>query len=371
VHDMVDVIDGLVDVLAGVPFWGLAAAVAIAMALEASLLTGVFVPGDLIVLAAGSTVRTPSQFSVLITAVTIGSVVGEVVGYSIGHRLGYRLQRSRVGRLIGPQRWSRAGNYLERRGVHAVFAGRFLAALHAILPIVAGSVRMNFRRFLTACLAGAASWSALYVTIGALAGASYRAVAEQMNVASGVVVGGLIGAALFSGIAVIRRGVVGASRNVIDVGVALATAAVVSFGITIAHESGARSPDAVAFALGIASAGTLLGHRRRPTLVLGETLVASFAYLVIGYPAGPMDVPVWIALFSTAANGRANLALVTGGALSGIGVAYRILVENDPVGMETFSTAALLLTLALLGDSVHRRRLTEEEPSVAIRNDRR
>ena len=84
-----------------------------------------------------------------------------------------------------------------------------------------------------------------------------------------------------------------------------------------------------------------------------------------------MDAPVWIALFSTAASGRASLALVTGGALSGIGVAYRILVENDPVGMETFSTAALLLTLALLGDSVHRRRVTEKEPSVAIRNDRR
>ena len=58
-------IQGLIDSLNGLPLWALAGAVVVVMALEASLLTGVVVPGDLIVLFAGTTVRTPtsSRFS--------------------------------------------------------------------------------------------------------------------------------------------------------------------------------------------------------------------------------------------------------------------------------------------------------------------
>jgi hypothetical protein len=234
-----------------------------------------------------------------------------------------------------------------------------LAALHAILPIVAGSLRMPYRRFLTASIAGALTWSALYLTIGALAGASYRAVGERLNVASGVVVGGLIGAALFLAVVLIRRGIVRLSRDLVDAGIAFAVAGVVTFAISIAVERGARSPDALAFVLGIASAATLLVRRRRPLLVLGATVIASFTYYLLGYPAGPMDVPVWVAIYTTAASGRLGLALVTGGALSGIGVAYRILVEGDLIGFEVFSTVALLVSMALLGDALHRRKLTE------------
>jgi hypothetical protein len=262
---------------------------------------------------------------------------------------------------VGQQRWTRASDYLERRGSRALFFGRFLAALHAILPIVAGSVGMRYRRFITACLAGALTWSALYLTIGGLAGVSYRVVAEQINLASGIIVGGLIGAASFSGVTLIRKGVVRLSHGLIDAGVALAVAGAVSFGITIARESGAKSPDALAFAVGIAGAATLVAHRRWPVHVLGATLIASFVYLLMGYPAGPTDVPVWVALFSTAASGRLRLALITGGAVTGIGVAYRLLVEKDLVGTEVLSSAALLVTLALLGDALHRQRLSQSK----------
>jgi hypothetical protein len=49
------------------------------------------------------------------------------------------------------------------------------------------------------------------------------------------------------------------------------------------------------------------------------------------------------------------LALLVGGAFTEVGVAYRSLVEGDPLGIEAFSAAALLPTLALLGDAAYRR----------------
>jgi membrane-associated protein len=112
----------------------------------------VVVPGDLVVLFAASTATTPTRFAVLWAAVGAGSVVGESLGYGIGRVFGERVQASRIGRWLGQERWARAADFLQRRGARAVFAGRFLAAVHAVLPIVAGTVRMGYRRFLAACL---------------------------------------------------------------------------------------------------------------------------------------------------------------------------------------------------------------------------
>jgi membrane-associated protein len=361
---MVELIDGLLGALAGLPLWALAGAVAVVMALEASLLTGVVVPGDLVVLFAASTATTPTQFAVLWAAVAAGSVVGESVGYGIGHRFGERVQASRVGRWLGQERWARAAEFLQRRGARAVFAGRFLAAVHAVLPIVAGTVRMGYRRFVSAAVVGALTWSVLYMTIGALAGASYRAVAEQLNEVSGVVAGGLIGAALFAGVVLIRQGIVRLSDARVDAGVALAVAAVVGFGITIAQEPGARPPDVLAYGLGVAGAAVLLVRRRRPVAVLGATLVVSAAYNLVGYPAGPTNVTVLVAVYSTAAAGRLMLALLAGGAFTGVGIAYRSLIEGDALGIEALSAAALLPTLALLGDAAYRRRATAGQADV-------
>jgi membrane-associated protein len=363
---MVEVIDGLLEALAGLPLWALAAAVAVVMALEASLLTGVVVPGDLVVLFAASTATTPTRFVVLWAAVAAGSVAGETAGYGIGRAFGERVQASRVGRWVGSERWARAGDFLQRRGARAVFAGRFLAAVHAVLPIVAGTVRMRARRFLAAAVVGALTWSALYMTIGALAGASYRAVAEQLNEVSGVVVGGLIGAALFAGVVLIRQGIVRVSNTRVDAGVVLAVAALVGFGITIAQEPGARQPDVLAYALGVASAVVLLARRRRPVAVLGATLAVSLAYNLVGYPAGPTNVAVLVAVYSTAAAGRLLLALLAGGAFTGAGIAYRSLVERDPLGIEAFSAAALLPTVALLGDAAYRRRATAGQADAVV-----
>jgi membrane-associated protein len=363
---MVDVMDSLLEALAGLPLWALAGAVAVVMALEASLLTGVVVPGDLVVLFAASTATTPTRFVVLWAAVAAGSVVGETVGYGIGRVFGERVQASRIGRWVGPKRWARAADFLQRRGPRAVFAGRFLAAVHAVLPIVAGTVRMGYRRFVTAAVVGALTWSALYMTIGALAGASYRAVAERLNEVSGIVAGGLIGAALFAGVVLIRQGIVRLSDNRVDAGVALAVAALVIFGITVAQEAGARPPDVLAYVLGVASAVVLLARRRWPVAVLGATLVVSLAYHLIGYPAGPTNVPVLVAVYTTAAAGRLTLALLAGGAFTGVGFAYRSLVEGDSLGVEAFSAAALLPTLALLGDAAYRRRSAASQADAVV-----
>lgn len=70
----------------------------------------------------------------------------------------------------------RATDYLERRG-HSRRLRRTVLSGTARHPAHRCRLgRMDYRRFFTACVAGALTWSALYLTIGALAGASYRVV---------------------------------------------------------------------------------------------------------------------------------------------------------------------------------------------------
>jgi membrane protein DedA with SNARE-associated domain len=86
-----------------------------------------------------------------------------------------------------------------------VFTARYLAAIHAVTPVVAGTLGMRYRRFITWCAAGGLTWSTLYVAVGAVAGASYRRYSDMLGTATWVVLGGLAGAALFVGARHLRR----------------------------------------------------------------------------------------------------------------------------------------------------------------------
>ena len=55
-----------------------------------------------------------------------------------------------------------------------VFIGRFTAFLRAIMPGMAGTARMPYRKFLAWNAAGGLVWGLGYTLLGYLAGASYK-----------------------------------------------------------------------------------------------------------------------------------------------------------------------------------------------------
>jgi membrane protein DedA with SNARE-associated domain len=200
-----DLLDLLLEQLHQLPLWALLAVVGAMMAMETTMLVGIVVPGDLVVLFAAATVDTPLELVLLVVMVTMGTLVGETVGYGLGRRWGPGLRSSRIGRRLGEERWARADDFLERRGGRAVFAARYLAAIHAVTPVVAGTLGMRYRRFITWCAAGGLTWSTLYVAVGAAAGASYRRYSDMLGTATWVVLGALAGAALVIGAKHLRR----------------------------------------------------------------------------------------------------------------------------------------------------------------------
>jgi membrane-associated protein len=139
--------------------------------LETTALIGLVIPGDFAVLLAGSTAATPGRFALVLIAASTGTYLGELGGYAIGRAAGPRLRGSR---FIGEQRWAKAEAYLSGKGARVLVPARFVSVIHAVAPIVAGTVRMPFRRFAFWSGIGAVVWATVYTSIGAAAGTAYR-----------------------------------------------------------------------------------------------------------------------------------------------------------------------------------------------------
>jgi membrane-associated protein len=169
---MLDAVDTLLAALSDLQPAVLYLLTGLCMTLETTLLIGLVLPGDSVVLLAGTTVTGPARFGALVAVATVGSLLGESIGYLLGRRYGDRVRASRLGRRLGEDAWTNAAAFLTGRGGRAVAAARFVAVVHALVPVVAGSVRMGYRRFIGWSALGAVAWSLTFVGIGALAGAS-------------------------------------------------------------------------------------------------------------------------------------------------------------------------------------------------------
>jgi membrane protein DedA with SNARE-associated domain len=107
----------------------------------------------------------------------IGATAGDTVSYAIGRRWGLPLlKRWRLSRRLVPKA-EEAQGWFDRHGGRAVFVGRWIGALRAIVPVVAGTARMPFGRFLAWNVLASLTWAGAAVTLGYLFGnAAARAV---------------------------------------------------------------------------------------------------------------------------------------------------------------------------------------------------
>ncbi len=150
------------------------------------------VPGDTIVLLTASGNRGWLDWSLLLVAVVLGALGGESVGYAIGRWFGPRLRMSRLGARLGERHVLRAERWMDRRGGWAVFISRFLPVMHALMPVTAGASGFPYRRFMAWTAPACVLWALVYVSVGTVAGSSYRTLVQEFHSAGWIVLGGLV-----------------------------------------------------------------------------------------------------------------------------------------------------------------------------------
>lgn len=126
---------------------------------------GIPLPGE-IVLVAAALLSSRHELAVnplgVGVAGVVGAAVGDSIGYAVGRRFGLPLfdwLGRRFPRHFGPGHVGLAERIFIRWGSYAVFFGRFIALLRILAGPLAGALKMPYRRFLVANVAGAVCWA--------------------------------------------------------------------------------------------------------------------------------------------------------------------------------------------------------------------
>lgn len=153
------------------PYWALAITFLVSFS-ESLAIVGSIVPGSVTMTAigilAGSGVM---RIDLTLLAAISGAVMGDSVSYFLGYYFSDRMPNIWPFRRY-PQVLAYGKQYFVQHGGKSVLIGRFAGPLRAIIPVIAGMMRMNQRRFLIANIISAVGWSILYVIPGVLIGAA-------------------------------------------------------------------------------------------------------------------------------------------------------------------------------------------------------
>lgn len=150
---------------------GYAGGVVFTIALAESLaIVGVLVPGVIILFGAGTLIGAGVlDFWSLCAWAIAGAVIGDGLSFWLGHHFEYLTQRWRWFRLH-PDHLKRGIAFFEEYGDLSIALGRFFGPIRAIVPLVAGLMRMPPRRFYIANILSALVWAPAYLIPGTLVG---------------------------------------------------------------------------------------------------------------------------------------------------------------------------------------------------------
>ncbi|QFR34770.1 DedA family protein [Ancylobacter sp. TS-1] len=137
---------------------------------ESLVLVGLVIPATALMLAIGGLIGSGIISPVpVIGGAIVGAVLGDVVSYWLGRWLGPRVVHRRP--LLGyREQVAQARLFFRRFGFASVFAGRFFGPVRATMPLVAGMMRMDQRRFQIANVSSAVVWAPVMLAPGWLAG---------------------------------------------------------------------------------------------------------------------------------------------------------------------------------------------------------
>lgn len=162
---------------------------------ESAILLDLLVPGEVgLVIAGAAAAQADVPLVAIIGAAAIGAVLGDTAGYWLGRTVGPAgARRWRWSRAHVQPRLERARAHFDRHGGVSVALARWVGALRAVVPVVAGAAGLPYPRFLAWSVPAAVAWAAVVGGIGFHFGDDAAdAVDDAGRWISAVVVGALV-----------------------------------------------------------------------------------------------------------------------------------------------------------------------------------
>lgn len=144
---------------------------------ETGLFFGFFLPGDYLLFLAGmfvATGRLDATIYELITGLIVAAVLGNFVGYWFGKKTGPVLYQREDSLFFKKKFLKAAESYYKKQGAFALIMGRFIPIVRTFAPIIAGVVRLDYRKFALYNISGAFLWITSLTLIGYFLGRRFE-----------------------------------------------------------------------------------------------------------------------------------------------------------------------------------------------------
>lgn len=137
---------------------------------ETGLFAGFFLPGDSLLFVSGIYsnqlinsigIDLGSSFLhvlMLASMITIAGIIGNMVGYWFGAKSGPALYKRKDSFFFKKKYLYKAHDFYEERGGSTIIIARFLPIIRTFAPIVAGIVKMDWKKFMFYNIVGSIAW---------------------------------------------------------------------------------------------------------------------------------------------------------------------------------------------------------------------
>ncbi len=134
---------------------------------ESGLLAGFFLPGDTLLITTGI-FASQGHLNIFaaIAIIIVAAIIGDSVGYLFGIKIGPRLFQRKDSRWFSQKNLQEAHTFFEKYGGQSVVLARFVPVIRTFVPVIAGTSKMNYRKFLLFNVTGGVLWGTSVTILG-------------------------------------------------------------------------------------------------------------------------------------------------------------------------------------------------------------
>jgi membrane-associated protein len=151
---------------------------------ETGLFFGFFLPGDSLLFVAGLLCGTPIfdvHIITLLMSVSIAGILGNFVGYYFGKKTGPVIFSRDDSFFFKKKHAIYARDFYEKHGGSAIIMARFIPIVRTFVPIMAGVVSLDFKKFIWYNIIGCIAWVFSMILAGYFLGRAFPDIQKKLE----------------------------------------------------------------------------------------------------------------------------------------------------------------------------------------------
>ncbi|MBK7668225.1 MAG: VTT domain-containing protein [Sphingobacteriaceae bacterium] len=189
---MFDFLKQLTDPESIIKYGGLALLLFVIFA-ETGLLVGFFLPGDNLVFIAGLLCAMKPELMnvslpVLLISIMLAAITGNIFGFWFGKKAGEKLYSRKDSFFFRKRHLEMTKAYYQKHGGKTLILGRFIPIIRTFAPILAGVIKIDFKKFMLYNVIGAVAWIGSIGTIAYYLGKQFPEIENYLGYIFGALI---------------------------------------------------------------------------------------------------------------------------------------------------------------------------------------